>query len=288
MKKFTILLITVYLIVGAVWLISGSWFINKLKLQQPTADLQYLYDIKNLLFLIVSIISMVWLVNKKYSSLLLTEKVLNRKLSKREQELNAAINDYELVTKASNDLIWEYDIAKDELKWHYGYRELFGYEDDVIMTGAFWKMERIHPDDRKNAIEVFRKLVDGQKLTWKTEYRYVCNDGGYKYVSDRGYVIRNEHKEALRLLGAMQDIDQEKNYSNLLEAQNEKLKEIAWLNSHEIRRPLSNVAGLVPIIKSNLTDGKDLVQLIDLLETSVKELDEAVLKMNDQTNTSSK
>jgi len=231
---------------------------------------------------------MVWLVNKKYSSLLLTEKVLNRKLSKREQELNAAINDYELVTKASNDLIWEYDIAKDELKWHYGYRELFGYEDDVIMTGAFWKMERIHPDDRKNAIEVFRKLVDGQKLTWKTEYRYVCNDGGYKYVSDRGYVIRNEHKEALRLLGAMQDIDQEKNYSNLLEAQNEKLKEIAWLNSHEIRRPLSNVAGLVPIIKSNLTDGKDLVQLIDLLETSVKELDEAVLKMNDQTNTSSK
>ncbi|MNR63027.1 hypothetical protein D3C85_1852020 [compost metagenome] len=71
----------------------------------------------------------------------------------------------------------------------------------------------------------------------------------------------------------------------MLEEQNQKLREIAWLNSHEIRRPLSNVAGLIPMVKSSLSDKEALTQLLSLLETSVKELDETVHKVNEQTNT---
>lgn len=284
MKKFTIKLIVIYLIVGFLWLISGSWLINELKSLTPDADIQFLFDLKNLLFLIISIVSIVFILNKRYGSLLLKEQILNRKLINREQQLNKVVGNYEMVTKATNDLIWEYDLLKDELKWHYGYKELFGYEDDVIMKATFWNMQRIHPQDRDDAILLFRKLLKSQQLTWKTEYRYLCKDGSYKYVSDRGYVIRDAAKVAVRLIGAMQNIDQEKTYSNLLQEQNERLREIAWLNSHEIRRPLSNVAGLVPVIKSSLHDTTELSHLILLLETSVKELDDAVYKVNKQTN----
>ncbi|MNK06732.1 putative diguanylate cyclase [compost metagenome] len=285
MKKFIIRLVLVYLLVGALWLVSGSWLINELKGSKLTTDFQYLYDIKNLLFLIFSIISMVWIINSRYNRLLLKEQALNKQLSLREQQLNEVLNNYELATKATNDLIWDYDIPKDELKWLHGYKELFGYEDDVVMQSTFWKMSRIHPDDRDAIILLFEKLVDGKEYTWNTEYRYLCKNGIYKYVSDRGYVIRNEQQQALRLLGAMQDIDQAKTYSKLLEEQNQKLREIAWLNSHEIRRPLSNVAGLIPMVKSSLSDKEALTQLLSLLETSVKELDETVHKVNEQTNT---
>ncbi|SOD15319.1 PAS domain S-box-containing protein [Pedobacter xixiisoli] len=285
MKKFTITLVVVYLMVGALWLVSGSWLINELKTVKSVSGFQYLYDIKNLLFLIISIVSIVWIINGRYHRLLLKEQVLNAQLSNREQQLNEALHNYELVTKASNDLIWDYDIAKDELKWLHGYKELFGYEDDVVVQNTFWKMKRIHPDDRETIISLFEKLVKGENLTWNTEYRYLCENGSYKYVSDRGYVIRDEEHRALRLLGAMQDIDQAKTYSKLLEEQNQRLREIAWLNSHEIRRPLSNVVGLMPMFKLSLNDIESLTQLLSLLETSVSELDQTVHKVNEQTNT---
>jgi len=283
MKKFTLALVVIYLIAGVLWLVIGSWFINGIKGDRSVAEFQYVYDIKNLLFLVLSVVSMVWIINSRYNRLLLKEQMLNAQLLAREQQLNIALHNYELVTKASSDLIWDYDITTDELKWLHGYKELFGYEDDIVVRNIFWKMQRIHPDDRDAIIGLFGELTKGAQLTWSAEYRYQCKDGSYKYVTDRGYVIRDEEHQALRLLGAMQDVDQARTYSKLLEEQNKKLREIAWLNSHEIRRPLSNVVGLISMIKSNLHDKEGIMHLFSLLEKSVGELDETVHKVNEQT-----
>jgi PAS domain S-box-containing protein len=284
MKKFNFLLITVYLLVGGIWLISGSWLIIKLKKLDPSVDLQYLFDIKNMLFLIVSVTSIVLIINERYSRLLLKEQVLNKQLLERELQLHKALNDYKLVNIATNDVIWDYDIVKDELKWLHGYQELFGYEDDVTVKATFWNMQKIHPDEREYVISMFHKLLKSDHHKWTIEYRYLCKNGVYKYVSDRGYLIRNDEQHAVRMLGAIQDIDQAKTYSMQLEAQNKRLKEIAWLNSHEIRRPLCNITGLLPIIKASADDPESLIELVDLLEISAHELDATIHKVNENTN----
>jgi PAS domain-containing protein len=161
MKKFSIFLIGVYLAAGSIWLISGSWMINGLKQLDPAADLQYLYDVKNILFLIVSIVSIVIIINNRYTRLLLKEQVLNKNLEIREHELEELLRDYEIVNKATNDVIWDYDILKDEINWLYGYSELFGYEDDITLKAKFWNMQKIHPDDRHGIISMFEDLLAG-------------------------------------------------------------------------------------------------------------------------------
>lgn len=281
MKKFNILLITCYITAGGIWLISGSWLINRLKALDPTADLQYLFDIKNLLFLLVSIVSIVLIVNGRYSRLLLKEQILNKQLSDRQKALRSSIINFELVNKATNDVIWDYDIEKDELKWLYGYKELFGYEDLLVVKATFWNMQKIHPEDQQEVIAMFDTLLKGDQQRWAVEYRYRCSNGDYKYVSDRGYLIRNEANKPVRMLGAVQDIDRQKTYSQLLEKQNEQLKQLAWLNSHEIRRPLCNITGLVPLMESAVDDPDTMASLVAMIKQSSDELDASIARINE-------
>lgn len=280
MKKFTFFLILIYLSVGIIWLVAGSWIINEIKLQTPDNNLQYLYDLKNILFLIVSIISIALILQSKYSRLLSNEQLLNRQLVERDQEMRKLLQDYKYVNQATNDCIWDFDIVKDELKWISGYEEMFGYEDGTVVRNAFWSMQKIHAEDRDRVVKLFEQLLKTKARKWAANYRYLCADGTYKYVADRGYLILDNELMPVRMLGAIQDIHMVTTYQQQLENQNARLKEIAWLNSHEIRRPLCNITGVIPILEDSLDDKDGILQLINVLKVSADELEQMVQKIN--------
>lgn len=203
MRKFTTYLITLYLLLGVVWLIAGSWLINKLAYLIPSENLQYALHLKDLIFLLISISSIVLIIKNRYSRLLLAEQSVNRQLSNSKKQLSKLLQDYNYVNKATNDCIWDYDILKDELRWVSGYLELFGYEDGSMIKDSFWSMQMIHPDDRDKTIKLFQELLKSKEQKWNAEYRYLCSDGSYKFVKDRGYLILNEAHEPVRMVGAI-------------------------------------------------------------------------------------
>nr|WP_262510951.1 PAS domain-containing protein [Pedobacter cryoconitis] len=178
-------------------------------------------------------------------------------------------------------MIWDYDFVSDQLKWMQGYNETYGYAKDSS-PDFFGAMQKIHPDDRLSVMESFQKIrLDKQKYFF-AEYRYKCADGSFKYIRDRGYAIFDQCGEPVRMIGAMQDIDKQKKYEQQLLSQNEQLKEIAWLNSHQVRRPLSNILALISLIKESPRN-EDVLEFIDFLAISSKELDDAVIMINKQT-----
>nr|WP_067057474.1 PAS domain-containing protein [Mucilaginibacter sp. L294] len=280
-RKFLFWPIFFYLIIGFIWLVAGTWLLNHIQNNHPSAHLQYLWDIKNIVFLLASVIGAVYLMNSYYKRLLLKERVLNGQLQKGKVELNALLNIYEIVTQATSDVIWDYDIINDELTWLSGYKEVFGYKDKLVATNAFWNMKRIHEEDRDAVIAAFKNVLAEKKQKWNAEYRYQCKDGSYKYVLDRGYLICDQKNEPVRMIGAIQDINKRKLYGQQLEEQNARLKKIAWLNSHEIRRPLCNITGLIPLIKASAGNKEDLKHLLTLLEKASTELDETISKINE-------
>lgn len=280
-RKFLFWPILIYLIIGFIWLVAGTWLLNHIQAHHPSARLQYLWDIKNIVFLLASVIGVVYLMNSYYKRLLLKERVLNGQLQKGKVELDALLNIYEVVTRATSDVIWDYDITSDELTWLSGYKEVFGYKDKLVATNVFWNMKRIHEDDRDAIITAFKKVLSEKKQKWNAEYRYQCKDGSYKYVLDRGYLICDQNNKPVRMIGAMQDISTRKLYGQQLEEQNARLKKIAWLNSHEIRRPLCNITGLIPLIKASAGNTEDLKHLLALLEKASTELDETISKINE-------
>lgn len=74
-----------------------------------------------------------------------------------------------------------------------------------------------------------------------------------------------------------------KNISSL-SAKNKQLREIAWQQSHEVRRPLANAKSLIEIIKKDKSASPvEKEKYIKLLSQSMDELDEVVTTINANT-----
>jgi PAS domain S-box-containing protein len=114
---------------------------------------------------------------------------------------------YDIVSKATSNAIWDWNLAQDTSLWGDGFYKLFGYHLPKNMT-AFeaWELN-IHPDDSLKVTENLENtLNDSEKFKWEAEYRYKKANNEYATVLDRGYIIRNPEGKAIRMIGAVQDI----------------------------------------------------------------------------------
>jgi two-component system cell cycle sensor histidine kinase/response regulator CckA len=156
---------------------------------------------------------------------------------------------FQLVARATNDAIWDWDLAADTLWWNESYCILFRYPPDARESRVSDWIERIHPEDRARVHDKIYAAINRGLTTWTDEYRYRRADGTYADVLDRGYVLRDDTGKAYRLLGSMQDITErkqalaavirERDFSNavlnslpgIFYLYDESLKFIRW-NSH--------------------------------------------------------
>lgn len=92
--------------------------------------------------------------------------------------------------------------------------------------------------------------------------------------------------KCVRVYGSMQDITDRHNYTQAIEQQNEKLREIAWIQSHEVRAPLASIMGLAMLIKDG-TVNKESESIDMVLEDIVKsaaDLDTVIRKITTKAN----
>jgi PAS domain S-box-containing protein len=127
-----------------------------------------------------------------------------------EQDLRETEERYRMASRATNDAIWDWNLASDHIRWNEAVQTLFGYAaDEVGPSGAWWK-SHIHPDDRERVKTGIYAVIDGGSEHWVDEYRFLRADGSYAAILDRGYVIRNDQGQAVRMIGAMLDITERK------------------------------------------------------------------------------
>lgn len=69
------------------------------------------------------------------------------------------------------------------------------------------------------------------------------------------------------------DITELRKYTAAIELQNAKLKEIGWIQSHEVRAPLARIMGLINLIRDEGNGEVNHIEILDLIMTSARELD---------------
>jgi len=79
------------------------------------------------------------------------------------------------------------------------------------------------------------------------------------------------------------DVTERLNYINAIEAQNSKLKEIAWMQSHVIRAPLSRIMGLIAIIRDSEGSTEERDEMLGYLMVSAHELDRVIRNITELT-----
>ena len=127
-----------------------------------------------------------------------------------EEALRSSSERFELVTRATNDVVWDWDLRSDKLWWSDNYRKAFGYaEAETAPDSSSWT-GHIHPEDRERIKLAIHAVIDGAGEFWSGEYRFQRRDGAYVHVYDRGYVIRDAAGQAQRMIGAMVDLTERK------------------------------------------------------------------------------
>ncbi|MCC9137159.1 PAS domain-containing protein [Pontibacter silvestris] len=134
-----------------------------------------------------------------------------------EQELQKSQERFMRIAMATNDVIWDWDLEDDSIWWNEGFKTLFGYtEKDIEPTSISWT-NRVHPDDLPHVNETIYDVINSGNTNWEHEYRFRCADGSYKLVIDRGYVIHSSNGKAIRMVGAMVDITEKKQFEQQLQ-----------------------------------------------------------------------
>jgi PAS domain S-box-containing protein len=145
-----------------------------------------------------------------------TERIEN------DEKMRLNIERYNIISKATSDTIWDWNLSTNTIIWNKGINGIFGHKNlkDNTTTGDWWAMQ-IHPDDRDRVWNNIQQHIQDKKSRWVDEYRFICADGTYRYVSDRGFMVFDEHGESIRMIGSLQDISQrkqEEQWSRLLES----------------------------------------------------------------------
>ncbi len=135
-----------------------------------------------------------------------------------EEDLQTSEMRYRLSARATNDVIWEWDIVSDEEVWSENLHPLFGYDVEAIDTQDFWWEDHIHPQDRQRVLEKLNDTLLNDENIWEDEYRFKRNDGSMAYIVDRGYIERNSNGKPVRMIGAMSDITDRRRREEELEA----------------------------------------------------------------------
>lgn len=193
--------------------------------------------IKDILFILTTVLVFSFILSKNEKRSI----TIFEKLNKTNEEIKESNEKYDIVAKATSDTIWDWKIQEDSINWNKGIESVFGYNREEVGKTSKWWFDKIHPEDSIRMSIKLYSFIEQKTEKWQDQYRFRCADGTYKYVLDRGFLLKDEKGRAIRMIGAIQDITKQKE-----EEQRLKLLETVITQSKDS----------ILITEANSSDGK--------------------------------
>ncbi|PCC74254.1 PAS domain S-box-containing protein [Nannocystis exedens] len=133
---------------------------------------------------------------------------------------------FELAARATQEVLWDWDIATGRVFWGDAIYDALGWRRDQVRPTFSWWADNIHEAERERVLaEVERAIRDNpDRVRWRLEYRFRRGDGGFAHIIDRGFVQRDEDGRLRRLVGSMQDVSERVEVSERLKRREESYR----------------------------------------------------------------
>jgi len=118
---------------------------------------------------------------------------------------------FRLAMEVTNDALWDWNIATNEVYRNPRHATMLGYElNELTASQEEWE-NRIHPDDKKAVFQILDEHLAGKRDSFEIEYRLKTKSGDYVWVLGRGKVIAyNDDDSPARMIGTNIDITERK------------------------------------------------------------------------------
>jgi PAS domain S-box-containing protein len=190
-----------------------------------------------------------------------------QKIEKDEQNLRAILNN-------TTDMIWSIDRNFDIISAN----ETFYLRMELI-TGK--RIDRINHEDfpsetQQKWIQYYERGFLGEpfKTIW---HEQLPGLDMYEEISLNPIVDTERNIVGLSCIS--RDITENYLYTKRIELQNEKLRKIAWIQSHEVRAPLSDIMGLVSLVSGGIIPADEQATIISLISQAANKLDTVLVRI---------
>ncbi|MCK9402810.1 MAG: PAS domain-containing protein [Chitinophagaceae bacterium] len=197
-----------------------------------------------------------------------TDITQRKQILKEQEELLQRLS---LATGSAAIGIFEMDFANKQVIWDDRMYEIYGCkkEEGLNLFKVFNKA--IHPEEQAMITKIIEESRAQKKDINGIVYRIIIPDGRIRYIESHAIIKKSESGLIDSLIGTNRDITDAVLAQEKLKAQNKVLRDIAFIQSHEVRRPLANILGVLEILQnSGALKG---LELFDHLIESAKELD---------------
>jgi len=212
------------------------------------------------------------------------------------EEIQQTNERFEMATLASNDAIWDWNMVNNTIYRSNGIKKFFGKDTmKTISEKDFWQ-EKFHIEDHDQIkISINNAIKDSLCNRWEMEYRISNKQEKTIYVVDKGVILRDKSGRAIRMVGAMTDISDQKNFeqqllklneslkqhAHALELTNEQLEQFAFIASHDLQEPLRMIYSFMDQLKRKYQDQLDdkALQYIHFATDGAKRMKQIILDL---------
>lgn len=137
------------------------------------------------------------------------------------------------------------------------------------------------PERRDIFKQDFQKALTGELLSVEVDTLYKDNLRTWHLI--RYFPVYDAHNHLVAISFNSSNITEQKEKELKILVQNEQLKEIAWIQSHQLRRPVATILGLIGLVNMENEVSQEVKDYIRYLQEATQELDAVIHQIVDKT-----
>ncbi|RDE18250.1 EAL domain-containing protein [Motiliproteus coralliicola] len=144
-------------------------------------------------------------------------------------ELQERENRYSYAMNIAGEGIWDWDIGNNTVTHNMRWCQILGLDNSALQHPVEDFVGLLHPDDRPSVMAALDKMLADPtgNETYAHEHRMVRADGETLWILDRGEIVeRDEQGKPVRVVGAIRDITESKQFELRLKQTQQELSRL--------------------------------------------------------------